>query len=582
MHEDLPVSSPRLLALCCDYDGTLARDGRVDEPTLDALQRLKASGRRLLLVTGRELEDLARVFERIELFDCVVAENGAVLFTPATAEERLLAPAPDDSFVTALKARDLQPLSIGRCIVATWQPHDADVMAVIKELGLELQLVFNKGAVMVLPSGVNKATGLAAALESLHLSPHNAVAVGDGENDHAFLSFCQVSVAVSNAVPALKGMADIVTAGDHGDGVAELIGQLLDDEFACLALQRHRIAVGTLEDAAAVTIDPLRDKLLVSGRSGSGKSTVAHGILERLDEQGYSYCVVDPEGDYLALPGAVVIGDQDHAVTLDAAMQALDASGRVVLNLLGISLEHRPAFLAALAPRLIERRLRTGQPHWVVIDEAHHMLNGASSGTTRLMAEGLDRTLFVTVHPDALPLELLQTLTGVFVVGPGAAAGLREILARSGRSATTAAAERELQPGEALAWLGASPVVQRLKLTPHRAEHRRHTRKYAEGELPEDRCFYFRGPQGRLRLRAQNLMVFLQMGDGVDDETWVHHLHRGDYAIWFSRDIKDDELAQAARHIEAQPGLDAARGRQQMRAAIERLYVLAGHSEPAR
>ena len=43
------------LALASDYDGTLATDGRVDNATIAALERLRDSGRRLLLVTGREL-----------------------------------------------------------------------------------------------------------------------------------------------------------------------------------------------------------------------------------------------------------------------------------------------------------------------------------------------------------------------------------------------------------------------------------------------------------------------------------------------------------------------------------------------
>ena len=58
-------------------------------------------------------------------------------------------------------------------------------------------MIFNKGAVMILPSGVNKATGLAAALEELGLSPHNVVGVGDAENDHAFLERLRVRGARS-------------------------------------------------------------------------------------------------------------------------------------------------------------------------------------------------------------------------------------------------------------------------------------------------------------------------------------------------------------------------------------------------
>jgi HAD superfamily hydrolase (TIGR01484 family) len=168
----------RFLALACDYDGTLAHDGKVDGPTLAALERARASGRRLILVSGRERPDLERTFGHLELFDRAVLENGALLYHPAAKSERLLAPAPPPAFADRLKQLGVAPLAVGRAIVATWRPHEHAVLEAIRELGLELQVIFNKEAVMVLPSGVNKASGLAAALGELGLSPHNVVAVG--------------------------------------------------------------------------------------------------------------------------------------------------------------------------------------------------------------------------------------------------------------------------------------------------------------------------------------------------------------------------------------------------------------------
>ena len=64
--------------------------------------------------------------------------------------------------------------------------------------------MFNKDAVMVLPAGVNKATGLDYALRKLGLSFHETVGIGDAENDHAFLQRCECAVAVSNAVPSIN------------------------------------------------------------------------------------------------------------------------------------------------------------------------------------------------------------------------------------------------------------------------------------------------------------------------------------------------------------------------------------------
>ncbi len=228
----------RYLALATDYDGTLAHDGRVDEATLAALERLRQSGRRLILVTGRELEDLQKTFSRLDLFDRVVAENGALLYRPAAKEEKVLGAAPPRSFLEMLRARGV-PISVGRSIVATREPHQATVLDAIRKLGLELHVVFNKGAVMVLPPQVNKATGLAAALDELKLSAHNIVGVGDAENDHAFLAACECAVAVANALPAVKERADLVTRRDHGAGVVELIDRLLADDLADVGPRLH-------------------------------------------------------------------------------------------------------------------------------------------------------------------------------------------------------------------------------------------------------------------------------------------------------------------------------------------------------
>jgi hydroxymethylpyrimidine pyrophosphatase-like HAD family hydrolase len=222
----------RYLTLCTDYDGTLATEGTVFPETVTALQALIASGRRPVLVTGRELDDLQRVCPYLNLFEYVVAENGALLYQPGTRAETLLAQRPPDSFVAALRTRGVGPISVGRVIVATWEPHETVVLEIIKQQGLELQVIFNKGAVMILPAGVNKASGLAAALRHMGLSPQNAIGVGDAENDHSLLAFCECGVAVANSVPTLKEEADLVTTGARGAGVVELITALLKDDLA--------------------------------------------------------------------------------------------------------------------------------------------------------------------------------------------------------------------------------------------------------------------------------------------------------------------------------------------------------------
>ncbi|MEP0819946.1 HAD-IIB family hydrolase [Trichocoleus desertorum] len=184
------------------------------------------------LVTGRRLDELFQVLPQVDWFDCVVAENGALLYWPNTREEQLLGDRPPAAFIQALQERQVDSLAVGRVIVATWKPYETTVLETIRDLGLELQIILNKEAVMVLPSGLNKATGLKAALERMELSPQNVVGFGDAENDLAFLNICALSVAVANALPMVKEQADWVTQGSRGDGVAEVIDQLLTSELS--------------------------------------------------------------------------------------------------------------------------------------------------------------------------------------------------------------------------------------------------------------------------------------------------------------------------------------------------------------
>jgi hypothetical protein len=131
-----------------------------------------------------------------------------------------------------------------------------------------------------------------------------------------------------------------------------------------------------------------------------------------------------------------------------------------------------------------------------------------------------------------------------------------------------------LEKGEALVWsreAGGEPV--RVRSVPPRGERQRHHRKYAEGELAPELSFYFRGPKGKLKLRAQNLMLFTQLAEGVDDETWLYHLRQGEYSHWFREVIKDEELAEEAAHIERRPEVSAEESRSLVKEAIERRYT---------
>ncbi len=150
---------------------------------------------------------------------------------------RQLAPSPPRAFIAELRARKVEPLAVGRSIVATADDNAPLVAEVIEALGLDWRLILNKDSVMVLPPGIDKASGLAAALSALGLTAETVLGVGDAENDLTFLRACGVSAAVANALPDVKAAADLVTPHDHGAGVAWLIERLLEDPEAFVPRQ---------------------------------------------------------------------------------------------------------------------------------------------------------------------------------------------------------------------------------------------------------------------------------------------------------------------------------------------------------
>ncbi len=569
--------------LATDYDGTIAEDGGVAEDTFEALRRLRASGRRLVLVTGRELEDLQRVCPHLEVFDEVVVENGAVIFRPSTKELVLLGDAPPDVFLERLRERGVSPLSVGHVIVATWEPNQDIVLQTIKELGLELQIIFNKGAVMVLPPGINKASGLRAALSKLSIAPINTVGVGDAENDHALLRACGCAVAMANAVPMLKENSDWVTIHSRGQGVVELVEQLLKDDLSAIVRsERHAVSLGELDNldakqagaGALFASDPGR--MLICGTSGSGKSTFTQGLLERLSAAGMQFCIIDPEGDYEDLADVTTVGDPQRLPSLDSALEALEFPDRnVVINLLAISLADRPAFLSSLIPRLSDLRARTGRPHWVVIDEAHHMLPAENEAISPRLPADFDHVIYVTVHSGHLAKSALSGARWLVVLGDDIADSVASFADAVGETVPPSI-PASVETGRALVWpVGQHRSPFEVKVVPPTDEHRRHLRKYATGTLGEDRSFYFRGPENALNLRAQNLEMFCQIGDGVDNDTWLHHLVAKDYSTWLRDCIKDSELADEIERIElaADGDIDVIRGN--VRAAIEKRYTKA-------
>lgn len=556
----------RFVALATDYDGTLAHDGKVTEEMVRGMRRCRASGRKLLLVTGRRMESLASVFDDLRLFDAIVAENGALVYFPVSGQQELLAAPVPDQLVDALRERGIDDLEVGQAIIGTWHPNETAALEVIRDLDLEYQIVFNKGAVMLMPSGTNKATGLAHALHEFGISPYNAAGIGDAENDNQFLESCGLSVAVANAIPRLKAAADITTQGSYGYGVLEAIDLVLDEEALSQAtFPRHRWTIHSATGAGLSL--PLRGSvLLVCGPSYSGKSNIVSRAIDELMRRGMQCCIVDPEGDY-GYCRCAHLGSSERRpepATITGILQ--DPEESVVVNLLGVPGWERQNWFRELLGELHSLHASQGRPHWLVVDEAHHVLYEPVPFADVLRARPFDSAVLVTVGPDELAANVLADITHVIALGPDQESAIASIAHQRGIQLPDfpGAGAEEL----AMYWAVGAPTTQRFQPLPPRSGRVRHARKYSEADLGDQRSFHFRGAEGMGTEVAHNLDRFVELAGSVDDSTWHYHLGRGDYSRWFRECIHDPELAERVRSIE-----EAGDGGYESRQAVQRLIA---------
>jgi phosphoglycolate phosphatase (TIGR01487 family) len=555
--------------IAIDFDGTLAENETVSPHTIEVLQQVKKTNRHLALVTGRELQDLERVFPEYRIFDYIVAENGALIHYVKTGSETLLGQAPAENFVAELKSSGVHPISVGKVIVATWEPHEKTVLEIIKQSGIELQVIFNKGAVMILPPGINKATGLQALLTSIHLSIHNIIAIGDAENDSAMLEVAAYAVAVNNALPALKERADYVTTGNAGTGVREILLKIIESEQT--ETNRHSLNLGTMEDEQDFTISSYRPGILLGGTSEGGKSTFASAIAETMVAAGYQFCLIDPEGDYLELPGTVVIGNdvtlpmpEEVAELLKNPLQSL------IICLLSVPLDDRPVYFSKLFATLLKSRNEYGHPHWLILDEAHHLIPSHANLDKDVFPAELYNFLLISASPHMLSPAWVSQVETVITVGDDKKFVLEKFCAL--RNLALPNKIPELQAGEASVWdiSRKTPYVIRYKL-PDQLQQR-HKRKYAVGDMT-DNSFVFTGPENKLQLVANNLMMFAHLARGIDDDTWLYHLKKKDYRKWASEYVHDESLVAAIQLAEERYP-DAQASRKIILEHIEENYTL--------
>ena len=547
----------KFCVLALDYDGTIAENGKPHLAVMQAIQEARAHGIVVVLVTGRVLSDLKKVAGDLSVFDAVVAENGAVLEF-SNGRMRVMGRPPPPALLEEL-CRHKVEFSVGECILEAPASSAPRILRTLQNLELPLVLAFNRSRVMLLPQGISKATGLREVLDTLRLSLHNCIAIGDAENDFQLLEASEIGVAVGWGSKSLRAVADEVLPDKGPAAVADYIREVIENvRLPPNRVERRHVFLGQTADGHPLEMAVHGRIILVAGDPRSGKSWVTGLFCEQLILQRYCLCVIDPEGDYAeleALPGVVVFGGDEPPPRLSDVARALrypDIS--VVLDLSQSTHDEKVNYLRALLPMVAGLRRDTGQPHWIVVDEAHYFLQDPDFG--QCVDIELAGYMLVTYRVSNLPPDLLKEVESIILTQITDPHEMQALATAYGRPDERAQAESLLQ-GLSIDEAVFLPRVdaperrlQRFKVASRITPHVRHRSKYLEVPMLEHHAFVFTCNGRPFGSPARTLKEFVSTLERLPVASIEGHARRGDFSRWIADVFGDQPLAADMRKVE--------------------------------
>jgi hypothetical protein len=561
----------KFLVLALDFDGTIAQHDVPEPEVRMAISELRGRGIVVILVTGRIISDLRRVCGDLHFVDAVVAENGAFIEFPGTGYSMSLAACPPAALLQELRTSRIVH-TVGESVIEADSGDAVRILGILQRLELPMTLIFNRSRVMVLPQAVSKATGLLRALVILRLSAHNAIGIGDAENDHELLRVCEVGVAVAWGSDALKAVADYVLPGDGPSAVAAYIRELLNRGILPVPKRtRRQLLLGHTDDGTPLSLAVRGRNVLIAGDSGSGKSWVAGLLCEQLILYGYSLCILDPEGDFIsleALPGVVVYGGNDPLPRPRELIRALRHSDvSIVIDMSRTPQEQKCEYVKAVLPALAQLRRRTGLPHRILIDEAHYFLHDEE--TRRLLDLELSGYTLVTYRASSLSPEARRACQAIIVTRESDPEEIQELAGLCVRCGAGKTAKdwnslfQNLVVGEA----AVLPVteeaqgdIEKIRLKPRLTPHVRHLAKYIDVPVSDSRSFVFWRNGALTDKRACTLHEFVNVIEQSAVKDLDSHLRQNDFSRWIGGVFGDYALANSVRDQEED-------------------YVVSGHSD---
>ncbi|MGZ8464022.1 MAG: HAD-IIB family hydrolase [Candidatus Binatia bacterium] len=567
-------------AIACDFDGTGATDGHPAPEIYAALAAARTQGIVSLLVTGRVLEDVQRACEEFSPFDAVVAENGAVIYLCDIGRMIQIGEPPPEHFLGELRAQGV-PFHTGAVIVATWEPHVYKVLELIRRFGLDAQLIFNRAALMVLPSGINKAVGVRRALDELGRSERNLIAFGDAENDIPMLTDAELGVAARGSIPAVLALADDRVSQPGGAGVSSYIRTVLERGGVIPTPRRRTVMLGKTSEGSEVTLPNSGTNVVISGDPRTGKSWIAGLLAEQLIEERYQICIVDPEGDYAQMgqrPKVVTLG---HELALPAPATAARFISNerlsIILTLSSLAPGDQLTYVEQLLAALQSERDAMGMPHWLVIDEAHYFFQ-TQSPCLKYLTSRTGSFCLVTYRPSLLAGEVYSAI-GAHILTTTKVEEERYFVTKILQAhdnlnmAAHSALEALELPRAGLLLTNSSETRWRVFTPVERiTRHAHHSRKYADTRLPDDKAFRFFNAGEPLI--AHNIIEFHQAIKSAPLGSLSYHLSAGDFSRWVGEVMGDQQLARGLRKLERSTPVGATPERAEILAHVEDHYLI--------
>jgi hypothetical protein len=569
-------------AIACDYDGTGASNGYLAPEVAAALLAARQAGIVTLLVTGRVLDDLRVALVDFSAFDAVVAENGAVVWLPQSDRTIVLGAPPSDRFLGLLRAASV-PFQAGTVVVGTWETHVPELIRLIRETAADLQLVFNRAAVMLLPSGINKAVGTQRALEELGRSPRNLIAFGDAENDLPLFALAELAVAARGAVAAVTAAADDRLRLPGAGGVADWVRRLLERGSKAPTPRRRFIELGRAGDGTPVVLPLDGQHVLVSGDPSSGKSWVAGLAAECLMQAGYRVCVFDPESDHLAVgrrPGAIVFGREiGLPAAADVGGVAFQTGASIVLDLGSLPGEAKREYVRSALLGVAVERVRSGIPHWMVVDEAHQLVGTGAPRCEQAIVD-MGNIVLVTPRPSLISPDVLDAI-GTFLLTQTTIEEQRyfvdALLRARGPVGLDVSAELHALRGPRAGLLSRGDGTPRWQTFVPRERLSRHalrTQRVASAVVPPGQGFCFRLPGAGIVAVARTIEEFDHGLATVPMESVQHHVAAGDFSRWVRHAVGDPDLAAGLAKLEAIGATGAVVDREELRSHLRARYVV--------